>query len=111
MMKIYEQFHGEIDRRNIGKELRCIVKNEKNNFKLLTGYGSTCGVSISKQAVIKSLNKMKQEGLIKGYLPGNIKHMVVDNKSIYYEDKIKYYNLIKNDEDYGNEGIIFVFIK
>lgn len=110
-MKIYKQFHGEINKEDIGKELREIIKKEKNNFKVLTGYGSTCGKSSSKQAVIKSLNKMKKEGFIQGYLPGDIKYKILDNQSSFYEDKLKYSVYIKNDADYGNEGIIFVFMK
>jgi len=110
-MKIYKEFHGDILINQIGKRLRDIVKIEKNNFKILTGYGSSCGISLSKKMVIKSLTKMKNEGLIKGFLPGEIKFSIVTNSSYYYEDKIKYYELIKNDSDYGNDGIIFVFIK
>lgn len=110
-MKTYTQFHGEIEIRQIGKALRHIVKTERNHFKVLTGYGSTCGSSASKQAVIKSLIKMKKEGLIKGFLPGEIKYQIIDEKSYLYNDKIAFFNLIKSDDDFGNEGIIFVFIK
>lgn len=110
-MKIYNQFHGDIEINNVGKELRTIVKKEKDNFKILTGYGSTCGTSKSKQAVMKSLNKMKKEGLIKGYLPGEIKYQLINDNSYLFEDKMKYSHIIKNDSDFGNEGIIFVFVK
>lgn len=110
-MRRYEQFHGEIETKQIGKELRNIIKNEKDNFKILTGYGSTCGISISQNKAIRTLNKMKKEGLIKGFLPGNINDILVTEKSCWYNEKMKYCNLIKNDCDFGNEGVIFVFVK
>lgn len=110
-MKTYTQFHGETEAKQIGKLLRDIAKQEKNNFKILTGYGSTCGISLSKQAALKSLAKMKKEGLIKGYLPGEIKYILVNSSNQYYDDKLKYFDLIKNDSDFGNEGIIFIFKK
>ena len=110
-MKTYKQFHGEIEINQIGKELRTIIKTEHNNFKILTGYGSTSGKSLSKQAVIKSLSKLKKEGLIKGFLPGEVKYQLINSNSYLYEDKMKYSDIIKNDSDFGNEGIIFVFMK
>lgn len=54
---------------------------------------------------------MKKEGLIKGYLPGEVKKELLDLSSPYFEDKIKYDKLIKSDSDYGNSGIIFIFVK
>ncbi|MGM9899899.1 MAG: hypothetical protein ACI32E_04895 [Bacilli bacterium] len=110
-MKIYDQFHGEINAISIGKELRMIIEKEKTNFKVLTGYGSTSGKCVSKQMMIKVLIKLKKEDKIKGFLPGDIKYNLLDKMSIYYDDKIKYYNIIKNDPDFGNAGIIFVFMK
>ncbi len=108
-LRTYDEFHGEIRINDIGKKLRRIVENEKGHFKILTGYGSSTGVSKSKIAALKSLSKMKKEGKIKGYLPGDILTSCrID--SIYNEDKIKYYTYIKNDVDFGNDGIIFVFI-
>lgn len=110
-MKIYNKFHGDIDIKIIGKELRLIAKNEKDNFKVLTGYGSTCGFSKSKNGVLRALFKMKKEGIIKGFLPGEVKYQLLNSSSNYYEDKLKYFNSIKNDPDFGNEGVIFVFLK
>lgn len=110
-MKLYEQFHGETAITNIGKEIRDILKDEQRDFKILTGYGSISNICLSKQAAIKSLTKLKKEGRIKGFLPGEIKYQVIDNKSPYFEDKSKYVNRIKSDKDYGNEGVIFVFVK
>lgn len=110
-MKTYDEFHGEVDISNIGKRLREIAKNERNNFKILTGYGSTCGKSKSKESAIKALTKMKKEGIIKGFLPGDINSKLIDETSPYYEAKNKYSGLIKKDEDFKNDGIIFVFIK
>lgn len=107
-MKIYTEFHGQINSKDIGKILREIVKKENQTFKILTGYGSTSNISKSKSAAIQSLKKMKKEGLIKGFIPGEVKYQVLTEKSPYYEDKIKYQNLLKNDIDYGNEGIIYV---
>ena len=110
-IKTYKQFHGNILISNIGSELRLIVKKENSNFKVLTGYGSTSGFSNSKTAVLKSLAKMKKEGLIKGFLPGEVKLQILMHTSSFYETKIAYERLIKNDSDYGNDGIIFVFVK
>lgn len=109
-MKTYEEFHGNIDIKEIGKKLRELVKKEKAPFKILTGYGSTCGKSQSKQAAIKSLSKMKREQLIKGFFPGEALTQLLTEKSPYYQDKLKYQSLVKNDKDYGNEGIIFIFV-
>lgn len=108
-MNIYN-FHGEIEISNIGKELRKIIFSEKLAFKILTGYGSTCMISKSKNAALKSLMALKKQSLIKGFFPGDVRHTVLDQSSPYYEDKIKYSNIVKKDEDYGNPGIIFVFL-
>ena len=109
-MKTYTEFHGEIPISDIGKRLREIVKTTKTSFKILTGYGSTSSNSKSKQAAIKSLTKMKNEGLIKGFLPGEVKNKLLTKKDYFYEDKVKYGNDLKNDLDYGNDGIIFIFL-
>ena len=109
-MKTYKEFHGDTPIRDIGKRLREIAKKEKTNFKILTGYGSTSICSKSKCAAIKSLLKMKKEGIIKGFLPGEIKYKLLYQKDNYYYDKLNYGNLVKNDSDYGNEGIIFIFL-
>lgn len=109
-MKTYKEFHGDIPSTNVGKRLREIVKIEKSSFKILTGYGSTTNSAKSKQAAIKSLNKMKKEGLIKGFLPGEVKFKLLKENDSFYEDKIKFQNDIMNDSDYGNEGIIFIFM-
>ncbi|BCR36689.1 hypothetical protein [Mariniplasma anaerobium] len=110
-MKTYRQFHGEIFISEIGKELRDIVKSEKSAFKILTGYGSTGGTSSSKHAALKSLRNMKKQGLIKGYCPGEVKNQLLSDTSPFYETKSKYESILKNDSDFGNDGIIFVFIK
>ena len=109
-MRMYDEFHGELEITNIGKRLRQIVKTEKASFKIMTGYGSTGITSKSKQATIKSLNKMKSEGLIKGFIPGEVKYQALKETEMFYYDKIQYQSIIKNDSDYGNEGIIFIFI-
>ena len=110
-MKLYKEFHGDLKKEDIGKVLRNIVKNEKENFKILTGYGSTNSVSLSKIYALKSLKKMQKEGIIKGYLPGDVKYSPLTEKSNYYENKMLFSKLIKDDCDYGNDGIIFIFIK
>ncbi|MFA6889506.1 MAG: hypothetical protein WCQ80_00620 [Bacilli bacterium] len=110
-MKIYHQFHGEIAISDIGKELRQIVKRESIAFKVLTGYGSTTGSCQSKNAVLRSLSKMQKEGLVKGYLPGEVKTQVLMSHCRYYVTKMRYQSILKTDPDYGNDGIIFVFIK
>lgn len=110
-MKTYTEFHGNILISNIGKELRNIAKKEKTAFKVLTGYGSTTGYSKSRSAVLKSLASMKKEGIIKGYFPGEIKLQLLTDKSPYYDSKVNYESIVKSDFDYGNEGIIFVFVK
>ena len=109
-MKTYKEFHGETPITDIGKRLREIIKQEKTSFKILTGYGSTSNNSKSKQAAIKSLIKLKNEGLIKGFLPGEIKSKLLTENDYYYEDKLKYGSSLKNDQDYGNDGIIFIFL-
>lgn len=111
-MNTYREFHGEIEISQIGKRLREIAKKEPNNFKIMTGYGSSSGFSRSKEAVLKSLRKMVKEKLIKGFLPGEIKdHLLSPNSKffIYLEDKLLYEPIINKDFDYGNPGIIFVF--
>ncbi|MCI6014384.1 MAG: hypothetical protein MRZ09_05315 [Coprobacillus sp.] len=110
-MKVYREFHGEIRKENIGKVLRSIVKTEKDNFKILTGYGSSGVVSFSKLQTIKALKKMQKEGLIKGYLPGEVKNTLVTETSDLYENKNNFSKIIKDDPDYGNDGIIFIFVK
>ena len=109
-MKTFREFHGETPITWIGKRLREIVRAEKKSFKILTGYGSTSNSSKSKQAAIKSLSKMKSEGLIKGFLPGEVKTILLTEKDYFYEDKLKFGSELKNDPDYGNDGIIFIFV-
>ena len=109
-MKLYTEFHGNIEIKNIGKRLREIIKIEKS-FKIMTGYVSTNGVSLSKTAAIKSLNKMKKEGVIKGFFPGDVKNLLINETSNYYSDKQNFSQIVKNDPDYGNDGIIFIFVK
>lgn len=109
-MKVYNEFHGEIFINNIGKRLREIARIEKS-FKIMTGYGSSSGESKSKNAAIKSLSKMKNEKLIKGFFPGEVKNQLLDSSSKYYEDKQNFSHLVRDDNDYGNDGIIFIFVK
>ena len=113
-MRVYEEFHGDIRGKDIGSELRRIVfevkKTKEKIFKILTGYGSTSGKSVSKNAALKSLKRMKSEGIINGYLPGEVKSQLLNETSPFYDDKLKYANIIKNDKDYGNDGIIFIFL-
>ena len=87
-----------------------IVRTTHTSFKILTGYGSTGVTSKSKQAAIKSLTNMKKEGLIKGFFPGEVKTKLLSSKDYFYEDKVKFQNAIRNDPDYGNDGIIFIFV-
>lgn len=110
-MKTYHKFHGDIPAKDIGMSLRAIVKTESKNFKILTGFGATTGMSNSKKSALKSLNKMKKEGLIKGYLPGEVKHQIISESQPFYEDMITFASMIKNDPDFGNDGIIFIFVK
>lgn len=109
-MKTYTEFHGKIPIKDIGKRLRDIVRTTKTSFKILTGYGSTGTASKSKFVAITSLNKMKKEGLIKGFLPGEVLTKLLTSNDPYYEDKQRYQSIIKNDPDYGNDGIIFIFV-
>lgn len=109
-INLYKEFHGNINISDIGKRLREIIKREKTVFKILTGYGSESGKCQSKGAAIKSLTKMKKQGLIKGFLPGEVKYELLDNKSFYYQDKLLLSTIIKDDSDYGNDGIIFIFV-
>ena len=109
-MKTYTEFHGKIPIKDIGKRLRDIVRTTKTSFKILTGYGSTGTASKSKFAAITSLNKMKKEGLIKAFLPGEVLTKLLTSNDPYYEDKQRYQSIIKNDPDYGNDGIIFTSV-
>lgn len=110
-MTTYRQFHGETPISDIGKELRAIAKREMSDFKILTCYGSSGGQSQSKNAAIKSLSKMKREGLIKGFLPGEVMTQALPTTSPYRETKLAYDSQIKKDSDHGNDGIIFIFMK
>ncbi len=110
-MKTYNQFHGQTPISEIGKELRKILINEKKAFKILTGYGSSTGTSQSKGAALKSLKNMRKAGLISGYLPGEVKNQLLLETSPFYETKLKYEQVLKSDADFGNDGIIFVFVK
>ena len=67
-------------------------------------------MSKSKDAAIKSLTKIKKEGLIKGFIPGEALTKLLKENDTYYEDKSKYKDIIKNDPDWGNDGIIFIFV-
>lgn len=109
-MKTNSQFHGNIPSHLIGKHLREIVKTEKSHFKILTGYGSSSGQSLSKNAAIRSLSKMVKEGLIDGFLPGEAKMKIYPSTSILTQMKIRFESVIKADVDYGNDGIIFIFV-
>lgn len=109
-MKTYEHFHGETQIQDIGQELRKIVRQEKTAFKILTGYGSTSGKSDSKFAALKALSRMEREGLIKGFVPGEVKRSLLSDTDPYYKAKQNYISILKADSDYGNDGIIFVFI-
>ena len=107
-MKIYDEFHGETQINAIGKRLREIVKIEKRSFKVVTGHGSSTGVSRSKSAALRSLGKMKKEGLVKGFFPGD--SVNISKKDQYYQDRQTFSGLVNGDKDYFNPGIIFVFV-
>lgn len=109
-MRTYDEFHGRVPQKDIGKRLREIVKVEKKSFKIVTGYGSSSLRSQSKHAALSSLRRMVEEGIIVAYLPGEIKHEILKSNSSYFAYKIKYEARIKNDIDYGNDGIIFIFV-
>ena len=89
-MKVYEEFHGNMVISKIDSQLRQLVKREKKSFKILTGYGSTGGFSNSKSTALKSLAKLLNEGLIKGYFPGEVKNNLLNLKSPYYDSKLKF---------------------
>lgn len=110
-MKTYD-FHGTIEISEIGKEIRRICTIEKTSFKLLTGYGASSGVSKSKNAANKSLSKLKKEKVVKDYFSGNVLASLQTNQDSYeYYIKNEYGQRLKNNKDYGNDGIIFVFLK
>ena len=111
-MKIYD-FHGSIPPNEVGKELRAIVRSGKSDFKVLTGYGSRNGICKSKDCALKSLRKMRKEGLIKGFLPAEFFTEIVRTSDEFYDVKMNYRNRITKDRDarYGNEGAIFVFVQ
>ncbi|CCV64067.1 hypothetical protein BN85404900 [Alteracholeplasma palmae J233] len=109
-MKTYLEFHGETRVINIEEELLKIFKKETKHFKILTGYGKSTGVSKSRQKVLTVLKKSMENGKIKGYFPADVKFKLLDQKSIYFESKLIYEQYIKKDSDYGNPGIIYVFL-
>ncbi|MCQ2554348.1 MAG: hypothetical protein MJ171_01695 [Clostridia bacterium] len=110
-MKQYD-FHGSIPIDQIGKELRAIAMR-RENFKILTGYGSTSGVSRSKDAALKSLKNMRAQGIIKAYLPAEKCTELLSHGDPYLEIKQRYKDVLSQDRDarIGNDGIIFVFVK
>lgn len=110
MMRVYREFHGNIHLSRIDFELRRVVRENKKPFKILTGYGSKTGSSSSKDYVIRGLNKLKNEKLIKGFIPGDVTKTILYPEDDHYLDKLNYLHLIKNDKDYSNSGIIFVII-
>jgi len=110
-MNIYDEFHGKIPVSQIGKRLREITKVEKGAYKIITGYGSTSARASSKFAALSSLRKMEQEGLIAGYLPGEVRNEAIKSNSAYFDFKLKYESQISKDSDYGNDGVIFIFMK
>ena len=108
-MTTYTQFHGEVPIDMIGKELRKIAAKHKS-FKVLTGYGATYGQCKSKAAVLRSLGKMKREGLIKDFIPGEKTTELITDPSDYFRSvKIQYRKILNSDIDRGNDGIIYVF--
>lgn len=110
-MKTYD-FHGSINPSEIGKEIRTICKKEKTSFKLLTGYGSTSGTSKSKSAALMSLSKLKKENIVKDYFSGDVLAKLQTNENSYeYKIKQEYGRRLNRDRDYGNDGVIFVFLK
>lgn len=110
-MKEYD-FHGTIELSEIGKELRTIAKKGKD-FKILTGYGSTIGMSKSKEKALNSLKKMKKEGLIKDFIPGDRINSILGVGEYFTSVKIRYQQKLKEDPDArrGNPGMIFIFIE
>ena len=54
---------------------------------------------------------MEQEGLIAGYLPGEVRNEAIKSNSAYFDFKLKYESQISKDSDYGNDGVIFIFMK
>ncbi len=67
-MRLYD-FHGSVPLNEVGKELRSIVRRNRADFKVLTGYGSHNGICRSKESAMKSLRKMRILDLIKVVLP------------------------------------------
>ena len=96
----------------IGKELRKIAKLG-NDFKILTGYGSSSGISLSKEKAMNSLKKMRKEGLIKDFIPGDKVNSILGVGEYFTSVKLKYDSRLKEEKDarIGNPGIIFIFVK
>ncbi len=85
---------GILKLKNVGESLREICKSEKM-FKIMTGYRSLSSLSKCKNAALKSLSKMKNDRVIKGYFPSEVKNMLLDSNLIYYEDKQNFRNFVK----------------
>ena len=108
-MRTYSQFHGEIPVHYIGKELR-VIAAKKQAFKIITGYGSNTGQSLSKNAALKSLRRMRREGVIKDYIPGEmVTELIINSADYYLTVRYKYWAELSKDRDKGNDGVIFVF--
>ena len=110
-MNTYNEFHGNIQASDIGKRLREIAKKE-TAFKIMTGYGSSSGKCQSKKAALNSLKKMRQEGLITAYIPGEkVTELIANSNDPYRDVKERYKDILRTDRDSGNDGIVFVFVK
>ena len=110
-MRQYSEFHGEMPAKMIGKRLREIAAKEQV-FKIVTGYGSSSGIQKSKQAALKALSNMVKEGVIAAYLPAEkVFEVSVNENDIYYKARTTYENILREDNDKGNEGVIYVFVR
>lgn len=109
-MTTYSEFHGRVPLSEIEKRLRVLARGQKA-FKILTGYGSSGGTSRSKEEAIKALRRMKKQGVIKGFIPGEEAGFLQGAGSEYYDTKMEFYDILRADRDSGNDGIIFVFVR
>lgn len=93
------------------KMLLEILTNPNKNanfYKIIHGYGSSGVGGQIKKMVVSNLKKLKNDNIIKDFLPGEAINYLMGYDNIVQ----KYINLLKQDPDYKrtNEGITYVFI-
>jgi hypothetical protein len=110
-MKTFNIEHGFPSQKEARLQLDNYINNlDKSNkiIKVIHGYGSSGVGGSIKKMVHSYLKRIKSEGIIKDYLPGEaIKELMGFDQTI-----VKYKTYIKDDKDFktGNPGITYIFV-